>query len=119
VELSSKEREMTQATIPSRTSEQTYTVVLHDDGSTTCTCTAGTFGKPCWHTKALRLAATEELARREATAASAAEHAQTVAGIERFISTCFAKAANNPCDASRYHALIRKAEADLIALAGK
>jgi hypothetical protein len=56
---------MTIATIPSRTSSQTYTVTLADDGSTRCTCVAGSFGKPCWHAKALRLAAAEELARRQ------------------------------------------------------
>jgi hypothetical protein len=52
---------MTTATLPSRTSSQTYTVCLHDDGSATCTCTAGSFGKPCWHVKALKA----EAERRE------------------------------------------------------
>jgi hypothetical protein len=65
VELSSEERQMTQATIPSRTSEQTYTVTLFDDGTTACTCKAGQFGKPCWHMKALLLAVREEVARRQ------------------------------------------------------
>ena len=45
---------MTTAILPSRTSSQSYTVCLHDDGSATCTCTAGSFGKSCWHVKTLR-----------------------------------------------------------------
>lgn len=45
---------MTTATLPSRTSSQQYTVCLNDDGTATCSCTAGSFGKPCWHVKALR-----------------------------------------------------------------
>jgi hypothetical protein len=56
---------MVTAAIPSRTSSQTYTVTLADDGSTRCTCVAGSFGKPCWHGKLLRAMATEELARRQ------------------------------------------------------
>ena len=45
---------MTTATIPSRTSSQSYTVCLSDDGTASCTCTAGQFGKSCWHVKALK-----------------------------------------------------------------
>jgi hypothetical protein len=45
---------MTVATIPSRTSSQTYTVTLHDDGAASCTCKAGQHGRCCWHVKALR-----------------------------------------------------------------
>jgi uncharacterized Zn finger protein len=45
---------MTTATIPSRTSSQQYIVTLHDDGSTSCTCKAGQFGKGCWHQAALK-----------------------------------------------------------------
>lgn len=45
---------MTTATIPNRTSSQSYTVCLGDDGTASCTCTAGSFGKPCWHVKALK-----------------------------------------------------------------
>jgi hypothetical protein len=56
---------MTTASIPSRTSEQTYTVVLHDDGTTVCTCKAGQFGKPCWHARVLLAAVREEVARRQ------------------------------------------------------
>jgi hypothetical protein len=52
---------MTTATIPSRTSAQQYIVTLHDDGSTSCTCKAGQFGKGCWHQAALKA----EAARRE------------------------------------------------------
>jgi hypothetical protein len=34
---------MTIATIPSRTSSQTYTVTLTDDGAASCTCKAGQY----------------------------------------------------------------------------
>lgn len=54
---------MTTATLPSRTSNQRYTVCLNDDGSATCTCVAGSYGKPCWHVKLLRA---EALRRAEA-----------------------------------------------------
>jgi hypothetical protein len=43
---------MVTAAIPSRTGSQSYTVCLADDG--TATCTAGSFGKPCWHVQALK-----------------------------------------------------------------
>jgi hypothetical protein len=45
---------MTTATVPSRTSNQQYTVTLFDDGSTRCTCKAGQFGRQCWHQSALK-----------------------------------------------------------------
>jgi hypothetical protein len=45
---------MTTATLPSRTSSQQYTVTLHADGSTRCTCKAGQFGRQCWHQAALK-----------------------------------------------------------------
>jgi hypothetical protein len=45
---------MATATLPSRTGSRQYTVCLHDDGTATCTCTAGSFGKPCWHVNALK-----------------------------------------------------------------
>ncbi len=45
---------MTTATLPSRTSSATYTVRLHDDGTCTCTCKAGQYGKPCWHVAAVK-----------------------------------------------------------------
>ncbi len=44
---------MVTASLPSRTSSQQYTVCLNDDGTSTCSCTAGSFGKPCWHVKTL------------------------------------------------------------------
>lgn len=53
---------MTIATIPSRTSNQTYTVTLHDNGAASCTCKAGQYGRCCWHVKALKA----EAARRQA-----------------------------------------------------
>ena len=61
---------MTTATIPSRTTSQSYVVCLNDDGSATCTCTAGSFGKACWHVKLLKAEAerrqADELATLEA-----------------------------------------------------
>ncbi|MGI8550177.1 MAG: SWIM zinc finger family protein [Dehalococcoidia bacterium] len=58
---------MTTATIPSRTSSQQYTVCLADDGMASCTCTADSLGKPCWHVRAIKAEAerrqTAELAR--------------------------------------------------------
>lgn len=45
---------MTTATLPSRTSSQQYTVCLNDDGSATCTCKAGQYGRQCWHVKLLK-----------------------------------------------------------------
>jgi len=45
---------MVTASLPSRTSSQQYTVCLNDDGGAPCTCTAGQYGKPCWHVKLLR-----------------------------------------------------------------
>lgn len=57
---------MTTATIPSRTSRQSYTVCLHDDGTASCTCTAGSFGKACWHAKALKAEAERRAAELDA-----------------------------------------------------
>ena len=59
---------MTTAQIPSRTSAATYTVTLHDDGTTVCTCPAGAHGKPCWHVAATRQAAADATERRNAAA---------------------------------------------------
>ena len=108
---------MTTATIPSRTGSATYTVRLHDDGTTACTCIAGSFGKPCWHTKALVLAATEELARREAAAADEAFRQYCIAGLRRLIAVTNDKLAIHPENSSRYAGVIAKAERDLAALA--
>jgi hypothetical protein len=62
---------MTVVTIPSRTSSQTYTVTLHDDGAASCTCLAGQFGRCCWHVKAVRA----EAERRRATELAALDAA--------------------------------------------
>ena len=59
---------MTVAQIPSRTSSATYRVTLADDGSATCTCKAGEFGRPCWHVAATRQAAADATERRNAAA---------------------------------------------------
>jgi len=58
---------MTTATIPSRTSSQSYTVCLSDDGTASCTCTAGSFGRPCWHVRALKAEAERRNAAELAT----------------------------------------------------
>ncbi len=63
---------MTIATIPSRTSSQTYTVTLRDNGAASCTCMAGQHGRCCWHVKAVRAEAERQdaLARERARMAS-------------------------------------------------
>lgn len=56
---------MTTATIPSRTVPgAAYTVTLHDSGAASCSCPAGQHGRPCWHVKAVKLAAGERAAAR-------------------------------------------------------
>lgn len=56
---------MTTATLPSRTSSQQYAVCLNDDGSATCTCKAGQYGRSCWHVKALRAEADRAASQRQ------------------------------------------------------
>ena len=109
---------MTIATLPSRTSSQSYTVCLHDDGAASCTCKAGQYGRCCWHVKALRAAAAEELARREAAAADEAFRQYSIAGLQRLIAVTNDKLALHPENASRYAGVIAQAEADLAALVG-
>lgn len=72
---------MTTATIPSRTSSQSYTVCLGDDGTASCTCTAGSFGKSCRHVKLLRAEAERRNAGElaECTATIAREEAAMAA----------------------------------------
>lgn len=56
------------ATVPSRTSNRTYTVTAWTRGETvktSCTCHAGQYGRPCWHQKAVREILRPEVPQRQ------------------------------------------------------
>ncbi len=92
---------MTTATIPSRTSNQTYTVTLLDNGAASCTCKAGQYGRCCWHVKALRAEAERQdaLARERGRLASIQSRADC-----------------HPESASYYAPLLREAKERIAAL---